>query len=81
MTLSELLSQFDQEYSRIADLVAGLSDEQLNRKAHIPLLKEMPLGEHPNLAMWVEAIGQYHLAFHIDHLQEILQSLGICSTA
>jgi hypothetical protein len=79
MTLTELLSQFDQEYSRIADLVAGFSDEQLARKAHIPLLKETPLGEHPNLAMWVEAIGQYHLAFHIDHLREILQALGVGS--
>jgi hypothetical protein len=75
MTLAELLSQFDQEYGRIADLVAGLSEEQLLRKAHIPLLKETPLGEYPTLAMWVEAIGQYHLAFHIDHLREILLAL------
>jgi hypothetical protein len=76
LTLVELRAQFEQEYGRIAELVAGLSEEQLNRKAHIPLLKETPLGEYPNLAMWVEAIGQYHLGFHIDHLREILQALG-----
>jgi hypothetical protein len=75
MTLANLLAEFDREYNRIAELVAGLSDAQLERKAHIPLLKETPLGETPTLAMWVEAIGQYHLGFHIDHLREIIEAL------
>ena len=42
----------------------------------VRLLKETPLGEYPNLAMWVEAFGQYHLAFQIDHLREVLQASG-----
>ena len=77
MTLAELLSEIDREYGRIADLAAGLSEGQLSRKAHIPLLKETPLGEYPTLAVWIRAIGEQHVGFHIDHLREILQGLGV----
>ena len=75
MTVKELLSEFEKEYNRIADLAAGLSAEQLNRKAHIPFLKETPLGEYPTLAMWIKALGERHVGSHIDHLREILQAL------
>ncbi len=47
MTLSELLSEFGREYSEIAAFVEGLSEEQLSRKAHIPMLRESALGECP----------------------------------
>jgi len=75
MTIAELLAEFEQEYKKIADLTASLTDEQFARKAHIPLLKETPIGEHPTLAMWIDAIADYHLSFHIDHMKEILQEL------
>jgi len=75
MALTELLSEFEREYIRIADFVEGLSEEQFSRKAHIPLLKETPIGEYPTLAQWVGAIGEYHMGFHIDHMKEILQAL------
>jgi hypothetical protein len=77
MTMKELLSEFEREYSRIADVVEGLSEKQLGRKAHIPLLKDTPIGEYPTLAMWVQAIGGYHLGSHIDHMKEILQAIGV----
>jgi hypothetical protein len=77
MTLKELLSEIEGEYCHLADVVEGLSEEQLARKAHIPLLKESPLGEYPTLAMWVRAIGEHHLGSHIDHMKEILQGLGV----
>jgi hypothetical protein len=77
MTLKELLSEFVKEYSHIAEVVEGLSDKQLGRKAHIPLLRETPIGEYPTLAMWVQAIGEYHLGSHIDHMKEILQGIGV----
>jgi hypothetical protein len=76
MALSALLSEFEREYSRIAEFVKGLSEEKLKRKAHIPLLKETPIGEYPTLAQWAGAIGDYHLGFHVDHLKEVLQALG-----
>ena len=79
MTMAELLAEFEQEYKRIADLTASLTDEQLARKAHIPLLKETPMGEYPTLAMWIQAIAEYHVGFHIDHMREILQGLGVAT--
>jgi hypothetical protein len=77
MTFAELLAEFDEEYGRIAEFVEGLSDEQLSRKAHIPLLKETPFGEYPTLAGWVQVIGEHHLGEHIDHMREILDALGV----
>ena len=77
MTFAELLGEIEREYSRMADAVTSLSDEQLSRKAHVPLFKETPIGEHPTLAMWVRALGEHHMVFHIDHMREILQALGV----
>ncbi len=76
MTVAELLKEFEGEYTRMADLVAGLSDEQLARKAHVPALKETPMGEYLTLAVWVTALAERHVGFHIDHMREILQELG-----
>ena len=76
MTLAQLLAELDSEYSRIAELTAGLTDEQLARKAHIPLVKDTPMGEYPTLAMWIQAIAEYHVDFHIDHMREIQKALG-----
>jgi hypothetical protein len=77
MTFAGLLAEFEKEYSRIADFAAGLSADQLNRKAHVPLLKETPLGEYPTLAGWISTLVDYHVGFHIDHLKEIRGALGV----
>ena len=77
MTLSELLSEFDREYSEIAAFVEGLSEDQLSRKAHIPMLRESSLGEYPTLAQWVIAFSSYHIDFHANHLRKIMQALRI----
>jgi DinB superfamily len=79
MTFAELLAEFDEEYGRIAEFVAGLSEEQLNRKAHIPFLKETPLGEYPTLSAWARILGDQHLTSHIDHMKAILKALGVGS--
>lgn len=76
LTLTQLLAEFDGEYSRIAEFVSGLTDDQLARKAHIPLLVDTPIGQFPTLAQWVTAIAAFHLNFHVDHLRQILQELG-----
>jgi hypothetical protein len=76
MTVSELLKEFEGEYDRMASLVAGLSDEQLARKAHVPALKETPIGEYPTVAIWVTALAERHIGFHIDHMKEILAELA-----
>jgi len=72
MTFNELLAEFESEYRKMADFVTGLSEEQLNRKAHIPMLKETSMGEHPTLAGWIEAIGEHHLGMHTDHMREVI---------
>jgi hypothetical protein len=77
MTMAELLAEFEEEYGRLAEIVEGLTTEQLNRKAHIPLLKESPFGEYPSLAEWIKVLTEYHTGFHINHMKEILQELGV----
>ncbi|MBA4393299.1 MAG: maleylpyruvate isomerase [Desulfobacca sp.] len=79
LTFTELLSQLNEEYGRMAELVTGLSVEQLARKGHIPLFKETPMGEYPTLAMFVGALAEYHLDDHINHMKEIIQLLGVAS--
>jgi len=81
MTMPELLTEFEQEYKRLSDFAAGLSAEQLNRKAHIPALKESPLGEYLTLATWINVLGERHVTSHIDHLREILKELGVVAPA
>lgn len=77
MTFAALLAEFEKEYSRIADFASGLSADQLDRKAHVPLLKETPLGEYPTLAEWITALVDYHVGFHTDLLREIRGALGV----
>ena len=80
MTFPQLLAEVEREYERISKFVAGLSVEQLGRKAHIPMLKESPFGEYPTLETWIGFLGgseKSHAKFHINHMREILQGLGV----
>ena len=69
----QLLAEVEGQYSEIARFVGGLSDGQLSRKAHIPMLKESPLGEYPTLGQWTGFLINYHLAGHIAQLQKLCQ--------
>jgi hypothetical protein len=76
LTFSQLMDRFDRDYRGLASYVAGLSPEQLGRKAHVPLFKDLPMGEYPTLEDFIGGVADYHLGFHMDHMKEILQALG-----
>jgi hypothetical protein len=76
MSLSELVAECERNYQGVAAFAAELTEEQLGRKAHIPKLKDSPLGEYPTLDGMIYGLGEYHVQFHIDHLGEILAALS-----
>ncbi len=76
MSFRELVAECEKNYQRVANFAAGLTDEQLARKAHIPKMKDSPLGEYQTLDQMISVLGELHVQFHIDHLNEILAALS-----
>lgn len=75
MSLTELRAGVSKQYQDVADFLGSLTDEQLARKARVPLLKETPIGEHPTLAQWAGALINFHLTDHINQLRNARQQI------
>jgi hypothetical protein len=73
MTLEQLMTEVEMEYSRIAGFASALDEKLLGRKAYVPILKSSPVGDHPTLGEWIEMMAVGHINFHIGHMREILQ--------
>ena len=76
MSLPELRAGVWKRYEEMAAFVSGLSDEQLERGARIPLLKQTPIGEQATLAQWVGVITSFHLPAHIEQVKAARNALG-----
>jgi DinB superfamily len=75
-SFADLLIEVEKSYEQIALFAENLSDEQLARPAHVPVLKESPLGENPSLAAMIKGLGQFHVQTHIEQMIEVLQALA-----
>jgi uncharacterized damage-inducible protein DinB len=73
MSLADLTAIVDSTYAQIGTFLGGLTDEQLNRKAQIPLFKETPIGEYPTLAQWASFVINFHINAHIQQLRALAQ--------
>lgn len=76
MSLTDLRAGVWRQYQEVGEFLGGLSDEQLARKARVPLLKESPMGEYPTLAQWVGALLDFHLPDHINQIRNARQKIG-----
>jgi hypothetical protein len=76
MNFQDLVSECERNYESVARFAEELTATQLGRIAHVPKLKDSPLGEYPTLGAMIYGLGEYHVQFHIDHLGEILAALS-----
>lgn len=69
MTAVQLAARVQAQYRAIADVVARASAEELSSRAHIALVAQTPVGDHPTLMQWVEVISGMHVAGHLEELR------------
>jgi len=71
--VGNLLEEVESRYLDLARFVGSLSDEQLQRRGHVPLFKQTPFGEYPTLEQWANGLINFHLASHVGQLQNLCQ--------
>ncbi len=72
-SVQDYMSHVESLYAGLGQFFAGLTEDQMARKAHVPFLKETPLGEYPTLGQWAGAIVNFHMADHINQVRALAQ--------
>lgn len=75
MAVGEMLSAVRGRYDEVASFLGGLTDEQVARKARVPLFKETPIGEYATLAQFAGALN-FHLTDHINQIRSARQQVS-----
>ena len=73
MSLADLTGKVESIYSEVGNFLSGLADEQLNRKAQLPLFKETPFSEYPTLGQWASFVINVHINGHVQQLRALAQ--------
>ncbi len=72
MSAATLVAELRKEYEAMAGFLESLREEQLARKAHVPLFKGSPLGEYPTLGQLANGLINFHLVEHINRIRKLL---------
>lgn len=72
MNAATLFAELREEYQAMAMFLESLPEEELARKAQVPLFKGSPLGEYPTLAQLANGLINFHLVEHIKQIRKIL---------
>jgi len=70
-SLAGLMSRVESQYGQLETFLAGLTDEQFARKAHVVALKGSPMGEYPTLSQWAGFAINIHLGGHVNQLRSL----------
>ncbi len=64
------------QYRAIGEIASRLTDEEIEARVRIELLKDSPYGATPTMGEWLVAIADLHLPGHIAQMRETRQALG-----
>jgi hypothetical protein len=71
-----LAAQVRAQYHELAADLGGLSEEQLARKARVPLLEGSPLEERVTLEQWGQAAAGFHVTDRSSQVRAVREPLG-----
>jgi hypothetical protein len=77
MKLQQFKNALARHRREVFDYLEVLSDEDLQRKARIPLLRRLVDTDEVTIPMWVAAIFVTHWSDHVDQLAKIRKAVGL----
>jgi hypothetical protein len=77
MTLRQFKNALDRHRLEVFVYLETLSDEDLQRKARIPLFKQFPGTDEATMPTWVGAVFGVHWGDHAGQLAKIRKAVGL----